>query len=57
MSCYTIILSRSVYVDGETNTTEYIGVTQFQAADARRPFPCFDEPALKVCFNENKTNP
>ena len=56
MSCYTIILSRSVYVDGETNTTEYIGVTQFQAADARRAFPCFDEPALKVCLNENKSN-
>lgn len=40
--------SRSVYVDGETNSTEYIAVTQFQAADARRAFPCFDEPALKV---------
>ena len=40
--------SRSVYVDAETNSTEYIAVTQFQAADARRAFPCFDEPALKV---------
>ena len=45
---YVIFLPRSVYLDGETNTTEYIAVTQFQAADARRAFPCFDEPALKV---------
>jgi len=41
---------RSVYHDVETNTTEYIAVTQFQAPDARRAFPCFDEPGIKATY-------
>ena len=49
---YTGILNdklRGFYLS-KTKARNY-GVTQFEATDARRAFPCFDEPALKATFD------
>ncbi|KAF9910537.1 hypothetical protein EC991_006355 [Linnemannia zychae] len=47
---------RSSYKDAE-GKTKYMGVTQFEATDARRAFPCWDEPAAKATYSISLTVP
>ena len=47
---------RSEYVDKD-GEKRYMATTQFEATDARRAFPCWDEPSLKATFEVTLTAP
>ncbi|XP_071424308.1 aminopeptidase N [Pithys albifrons albifrons] len=46
---------RSEY--NESGTKQVVATTQMQAADARKAFPCFDEPAMKANFTVTLIHP
>ncbi|GAB4842590.1 hypothetical protein Ancab_012566 [Ancistrocladus abbreviatus] len=46
---YMMGFYRGTYLDG--GEKKNMASTQFEAVDARRCFPCWDEPALKATFN------